>query len=624
MRAKRFFSLILALMLCLSMFPVSADGGVVEYDLWIGGTRVTSANAADVLVDGGKVRYNASENTLTLEGADITKEDPGTSDPPSGTQCGIYYGGTDDLTVHLTGDNRVTYNHTGSGYSVCYGFYSSSGVTFKGGGTLTVTVGKEDTEGKYYVGMDLWGRSKIEAGTTIVAEALSANNKTSAGFSHANGDLIVDGNLTGIAGSAQYSTGIISAGLTVNEGAEVTATADSASVSIGLRCQSGTDVDGLTVNGGSVRATGGAAKSTSGDAVGSMSTGILVSGAGDFGIVIKNGSVTANGGESSGTSKNVSSYGIKCNRIFINGGIVEARGGEVRNESGDVQLNALSCGIDSASDMHIGGNAIVTAAGGDAKCSHSLAKGYSVSAGISVYSQYEEPSLTIDGNAIVNASSASEGFDVNSTKRVSRAIFAVNIRIDGGNVTATAENCHYSYGMLCGANDENHITINGGNVKAIGYSQALKKAAVLGSGITAGGSENVDGSNAIMYNPLDNDYYSWFKSPFTAPVTYSLSLSPDSFNFDALSEGYTAPAPVTVTIRNTGTVATGELGIVLEGTNASSFACSPASITNIESGGTAEFTVVPNTGLSEGIYTATVNIIGENGISGVFDVAFRV
>lgn len=42
------------------------------YDLWVGGTQVTGANAADVLGNGGSVKYDPATNTLTLTDATIS------------------------------------------------------------------------------------------------------------------------------------------------------------------------------------------------------------------------------------------------------------------------------------------------------------------------------------------------------------------------------------------------------------------------------------------------------------------------------------------------------------------------------------------------------------------------
>lgn len=57
---------IIALLACSALQAVAQ-----EYTLYISGTQVTSANANDVLGDGGSVRYDASTKTLTLHDANI-------------------------------------------------------------------------------------------------------------------------------------------------------------------------------------------------------------------------------------------------------------------------------------------------------------------------------------------------------------------------------------------------------------------------------------------------------------------------------------------------------------------------------------------------------------------------
>ena len=65
---------LLAVGVTLGLVPVTAAPANAEgtsYDLWVGGTQVTSENASDILGN-GKASYNASTNTLTLNGAEIT------------------------------------------------------------------------------------------------------------------------------------------------------------------------------------------------------------------------------------------------------------------------------------------------------------------------------------------------------------------------------------------------------------------------------------------------------------------------------------------------------------------------------------------------------------------------
>ncbi|MBR6034104.1 MAG: InlB B-repeat-containing protein [Clostridia bacterium] len=73
----------------------------VEYDLWIGSTRVRSIDANDVLKDGGSVVYNVETNTLTLNNATIN----GYGDDEQG--YGIKYQGNTDLYIIANGTNVI-------------------------------------------------------------------------------------------------------------------------------------------------------------------------------------------------------------------------------------------------------------------------------------------------------------------------------------------------------------------------------------------------------------------------------------------------------------------------------------------------------------------------------------
>ncbi len=74
-----------------------------KYGLFVGGTEVTSANAADVLGDadeGATVSYDAQTNTLTLDHADLTNTPESPQYPLQTTEP--------DLTIKLVGENTVS------------------------------------------------------------------------------------------------------------------------------------------------------------------------------------------------------------------------------------------------------------------------------------------------------------------------------------------------------------------------------------------------------------------------------------------------------------------------------------------------------------------------------------
>jgi len=67
-KTSRLLILLLTLSLCIGLFTVSAlaeTETVINYNVWVLGTQVTSNNASDIL-DDGKVSYDPATNTLTV------------------------------------------------------------------------------------------------------------------------------------------------------------------------------------------------------------------------------------------------------------------------------------------------------------------------------------------------------------------------------------------------------------------------------------------------------------------------------------------------------------------------------------------------------------------------------
>jgi len=99
----------------------------------------------------------------------------------------------------------------------------------------------------------------------------------------------------------------------------------------------------------------------------------------------------------------------------------------------------------------------------------------------------------------------------------------------------------------------------------------------------------------------------------TPRAPYHISLSETGvYSFAAATVGYGAQTALTVTVYNIGTQATGALSVGLSGTDAADFTLSTTSITDITAGGSDNFTLVPNTGLAIGTYTATVTVELQN------------
>ena len=108
---------------------------------------------------------------------------------------------------------------------------------------------------------------------------------------------------------------------------------------------------------------------------------------------------------------------------------------------------------------------------------------------------------------------------------------------------------------------------------------------------------------------------------------WDISLSTTGLHtFPPAHVGYVALTPHTVTVTNTGNQPTGALSIEIFGVHAGDFTLSTTSLSSLGTifDTTATFTVVPNTGLAIGTYTATVTVSGDHGISESFDITFAV
>jgi len=111
----------------------------------------------------------------------------------------------------------------------------------------------------------------------------------------------------------------------------------------------------------------------------------------------------------------------------------------------------------------------------------------------------------------------------------------------------------------------------------------------------------------------------------TTQEPFAITLSrAGTFTFGAANFGYGTRTATTVTIRNTGASATGELKVSLSGEDASFFQLSRTSVPSLARNGSASFTVRPVNGLLVGTHTATVNVSSDNVSERSFNVTFTV
>ena len=126
-RKRLIVLLIAAVMLC-GLLPLGVFADDVEnYELWIGGTQVTSENCSDIPgVEGenAKAYYDPAANTLTLENAEGIVS--------SSSDTLIIAG--DNLTLNLVGNSKITVD------GVLYAMHVGKTLTVTGEGSLTFDV----------------------------------------------------------------------------------------------------------------------------------------------------------------------------------------------------------------------------------------------------------------------------------------------------------------------------------------------------------------------------------------------------------------------------------------------------------------------------------------------------
>ncbi|MDR2542012.1 MAG: YDG domain-containing protein [Treponema sp.] len=99
---------------------------------------------------------------------------------------------------------------------------------------------------------------------------------------------------------------------------------------------------------------------------------------------------------------------------------------------------------------------------------------------------------------------------------------------------------------------------------------------------------------------------------------------PGDVDFGFVFMGYSGIEARLITINNLAPHPTGEIEIVLSGSNKDDFILSTNMISDIGMGGSATFTLVPVTGLGVGTFTATVTITGDNEINASFNVTLII
>jgi uncharacterized membrane protein len=220
----------------------------------------------------------------------------------------------------------------------------------------------------------------------------------------------------------------------------------------------------------------------------------------------------------------------------------------------------------------------------------------SYSIGLSNTGNYVFPAAT------VGYASAPAAYAVTVTNRGSQATGALTIEKSGANTASFTVSKTSISDIAVGETDT--FTVQPNVELEIGTHTTT---------ITVSGGNDISASFTVNFtvNP-------------TTPAYSIASTETGTHVFPGATAGYGGQTAVNVTITNTGNRATGALTLAKSGANAAGFVVSKTSISDIVVDGTDTFTVVPDTGLAAGTYTATITVRGGNGINASFNVSFAV
>lgn len=483
-------SLILSLVMLLALVPsvcitaLAAD----SYQLWIGGDEVTTEK-----LSGGGWTYDPETHTLTLTDysnnkAYYVEPEAGVYDSKNGYRiaAGIYYSGTEKLTVSLAGTNALTMPDLSEDKLDNAAIFSTAELIFTGTGSLSAAGGaasdSSDESSVSSFGMYVGG------GKTIVFEG---------------GGAVA---ITGGSGESSYGAYVTKSTVTVTGEGQVTFTGGAAvRESAGYYGEWG----GVRVEGGQLTAAGGTVTGAKGKSWG-ISSGM-------YDITVKDGKLDAVGGSVAGESgKSYGLYSIIGPCYFDDGAKVDCKGGDVSGDGGE------SFGIRSAGIYANGGDVTARGASADTSCgvyndiSIKIEDGTLTAEGgpaVRSYGIYSKDLMEMSAGAVTaSGGDATE----NSSGLFLAARAYTDGTTDGGTITVTGAELTVSggmYGIYCDPLfDGKVIVITDGTVTASGNTVSMSKAPIFGSSVTASGSTSFDGSEPTEYAENDNGSYKWVKT----------------------------------------------------------------------------------------------------------------
>ena len=346
MKLKRIIGLVLSLALVLGMLSGMSTTGyaAATYNVWVGGTQVTSAN-----LTGTGWSYNAGTSTLTLNNYSYSGTGHGWTEEGSTNYALIH--AKQDLTIELKGTNSIVNTQTGS--SDKFAVYVEGTLSITGSGTLTANSGDDgycciicNDIAVENATVNATGKNGIFCNDiTIESGMVNATGIDGYGI-YAQNDIKINNGTVNAIGNSDNGSGIYAwSDIEINNGTVNATGADQDHYSTGIMSFTGS----VTINNGTVIASSAGTKKGTG----------IVSHQKD--VIIKGGNITANGPD----------YGIKSEEgsVTIEGGTVIAVG---NNECGIMGMNGVTISdgtVTASGSAGIWGYMGISISGGDVTAS---------------------------------------------------------------------------------------------------------------------------------------------------------------------------------------------------------------------------------------------------------------
>ena len=571
------------------------------------------------------IHYDAGTNTLTLHNATIKTSNSDTI--VGGAAIGVLnQNGAAELTITLEGDNTIEDVSTG----ICV--YSSTtgdaSLTITGSGSLTAS-------GSTFQGILVQSNSdnasltiqnaEVEAAVTDAAGegvVVRADNEKSASLSVEGGSLTATGTGANPGIRFQFGGGPSGSGtprLTVSENAVVKAISGTGGIFSNSASVTPSG-DGIVFDDGKGAVYGavelqkdltigvGESLTVPDDASLTIPDGKTLTNKGA--VTVETGGTLGNSGkiENSGTVTNRgtltnngtidNSGALENNNTLTNNGAIDNSGTLTGTIGGAVPPSIITTPLPAG---EVGETYTATLAAGNSPTEWSVTVG-SLPAGLALNGStgvisgtpITQGKSTFTVKATNSGGSHSKEFTLEiktvAVTGVTLDKATMNLFVgDSGQLTATVQPSDASNkDVTWFSSDEKVATLNSGTVTAVGAGKATITVATVDGGKTATCQVTVTAR------------------------TYALSADPAALGFGSVQTGYSQPAAVAVTVKNTGNQ---DLTLT-QPTAAANFEVGALSKTQLAAGGTATFTVRPKAGLGAGSYSERIAVAGSGSNGG--------